>query len=112
MKKRICALLCAVLLLVSFSCSVSAVIMVEDETGTRYSGESMNQELTTTRPNAAAVAAKKVMSSVSNFWHRYGFLTVVIVLLVAIVVAIVISEFERQKKESRPPKPSKKKKKK
>lgn len=110
MKKRICALLCAVLLLVSFSCSVSALIMIEDETGTRYSDESMNP--TTTRPNKAAIAAKKAMSSVSNFWHRYGFLTVVIVLIVAIVVAIVISEVERQKKEARPPKQSKKKKRK
>ena len=108
MKKRICALLCVLLMLVSFSCSVSALIMVEDETGTRYSDEAMNP--TTTKPNAVADTAKKALSAVSKFWHRFGFLTIVIVLLVAIVVAIVISEFERQKKESRPPRPSKKKK--
>lgn len=110
MKKRICALLCALLLLVSFSCSVSAVIMVEDENGVRYSDESMNP--TTTKVNAVAETAKKVMSSVSKFWHRFGFLTVVIVLLVAIVVAIVISEFERQKKETRPKQQTNSKKKK
>ena len=114
MKKRICALLCALLLLVSFSCSVSAVIMVEDENGVRYSDESMNPTTTTTKVNVVAETAKKAMSSVSKFWHRFGFLTVVIVLLVAIVVAIVISEVERQKKETRPKQQttSKKKKKK
>lgn len=115
MKKRICALLCVLLMLVSFTCGVSAYIVIEDESGTRYYDETMNYDLsttTTTRPNAVAETAKKAMSSVSSFWHRYGFLTVVIVLLVAIVVAIVISEYERQKKQNRPPKPSKKKKKK
>ena len=111
MKKRICALLCVLLLMVSFTCGASALIMVEDETGTRYSDESMNPVTTTTKVNAVSEATKKAMSAVSNFWHRFGLLTVVIVLLVAIVVAIVISEFERQKKEQRPPKPSKKKKK-
>lgn len=110
MKKRICALLCALLILASFSCSVSALIIVEDENGVRYSDESMNT--TTTKPNAVAETAKKAMSSVSKFWHRFGFLTVVIVLLVAIVVAIVISEFERQRKEGRLPEKTKKKKKK
>ncbi len=110
MKKRICALVCALLMLASFSCSVSAGIMIEDATGTRYSDESMN--LTTTQPNAVSVAAKKALESASNFWHRFGLVSVVVILLVAIVVAIVISEYERQKKESRPPKSSAKKKKK
>lgn len=112
MKKRICALLAVLLMLVSLTFSTSALIMVEDETGTRYSDEAMNTTTTTTKPNAVAQTAKKAMSAVSKFWHRFGFLTVVVVLLVAIVAAIVISEFERQKKEKRPENPSSKKKKK
>ena len=110
MKKRICALFCALLLVTGFSCSVFAAIIVEDETGVLYDTD--NPTATTTQPGAISVAAKKAVQSVSGFWHRFGFLTVVILLLVAIVAAIVISEFERQKKEKRPPQPSKNKKKK
>ena len=110
MKNRVFAFLCALLLLISFSCSVGAYIMVEDETGTRYSTD--EPVPTTKQPSAISIGFKKAMQSVSNFWHRFGFVTVVVLLLVAIVVAIVISEFERQKKESHPPQPKSKKKKK
>ena len=110
MKKRVCAFLCALLLLVSFSCVVSASIQVVDPDGsTHYDTDEVE---TTKQPGAAAVAAKRVMESVSNFWRRFGFLSIVILLLVAIVVAIVISEFERQKKEASPPQEKAKKKKK
>ena len=110
MKKRICALLCVLLMLASFSSGVCALIAVEDETGVYYSDESMN--LTTTKASAFSVATKRAMKALSTFWHRFGVITIIVLLLVAIVVAIVISEYERQKKQTDQPKPSKNKKKK
>ena len=113
MKKRICAIFCVLLMLACFTCSVSAFIVIEDETGTRYSDETSVSTTapTTTKPNAVSVAAKKAAESLSVFWRRFGFLTVVLVLIVGIVTAIVISEFERQKKEQRPKQTHSKKKK-
>lgn len=110
MKKRICAFLCALLMLVSFSCTVSATIMVENPDGEVF--YDTDEIATTKQPSAFSVAAKKVMEGISGFWRRFGVVTVVVLLLVAIVVAIVISEFERQKKEGRPPQTKSKKKKK
>lgn len=106
MKKRLLSLFCALLLLVSFSCGVSAIIAVEDETGIRYDTDETEPAA---QPGASAIAMKKVLASVSSFWRRFGVASVVVLLVVAVVVAIVISEVERQKKESRPPKPKKKK---
>ena len=110
MKKGRLSLFCALLMLVSFSCAVSASIMVEDANGvTHYDTDEI---VTTTQPSAFSVAARKALDGLSGFWRRFGAVTVIVLRLVAIVVAIVISEFERQKKESRPPQPSSKKKKK
>ena len=112
MKKRIAALFCALLLLVSFSCTVSASIMVQEPNGDIHYSADVEEGETVKQPSAFSVAAKKVLQAVSGFWHRFGAVTVVVLLLVAIVVAIVISEFERQKKENRPPQSKSKKKKK
>lgn len=113
-KKRICALLCALLMLAGFVFGASASIIIEDESGTHYydGSETPTAEATTAKPNAVSEAAQKALHSLSDFWRRYGVVTVIVLLLVAIVVAIVISEFERQKKEKRPPRPTSKKKKK
>ena len=110
MKKSICALLCALLMLASYSCCVYASIQVVNPDGSVYYDTDFVES--TTQPGALSVATEKALESVSNYWRRFGFVTVVVLLLVAIVVAIVISEFERQKKEKHPPQPNTKKKKK
>lgn len=99
MKKRIAALFCALLMLTVFAFPTFALIAVEDETGIRYSDESLNPPTTTTtKPNAFVVGARKALEALSDFWRRHGVVTVVVALLAAIVIAIVISEAEQQKK--------------
>lgn len=114
MKKQISALLLALLLLMSFAFSASALIAVEDETGIRYSDgretATQKEQETKKEPSAFSVAMKKALERIKDYWKRHGVVTVIILLLVAIVVAIVISEMEQQKKreESRPPRRQKK----
>ena len=103
MMKRFAALLLALVMVMSFVFSASALIAVEDETGIRYS-DGREKEGQPKEPSAFSVAVKKALEKLKTFWQRYGVVTVVVAFLAAIVIAIVVSEAERQKKE-KPPKP-------
>ena len=104
MNKRIAALFLALVMLLGFSFSASALIAVEDETGIRYSDGREKAEQEETQPSAFSVAVKKALERLKTFWNRFGVVSVIVLVLASIVIAIVISEAERQKKE-KPPKP-------
>ena len=109
MVKRIMALFCALLLLVTCTFSTFALIAVEDENGVIH--YSTDKEPTKAEKAKTAVKEwfEKGLERAKNFWQRRGVLTVVILLVVGILgmVVVLTVEDEKKKKEEAEKRPKK-----
>ena len=99
MAKRIMALICALLLIVTGTLQTFALIAVEDENGVVH--YSTDKELTKSEKTKLAVKNwfSKNLERVKNFWQRRGILTVAIVLVVGILGLVVVLTVEDEKKK-------------